>query len=125
MESAVNAPKFSWAPTETILVLLGKLSGGADDFIEKPGQTNGLGIEFELTGLDLREVQNFVDEAQEVGPGGIHKRSGSSAFSVPNRAAHRAIRTGLLEFRHTKHNFTPAQSLFPSISAEGEYTLYS
>src|SRR5262249_8411296 len=35
-------------------------------------QIHRLGIEFELAGLDLREVEYLVDEAQEVGPGGIH-----------------------------------------------------
>src|SRR5262249_55596880 len=34
-------------------------------------QINRLGIEFELAGFDLREVEYLVDEAQEVGPGGI------------------------------------------------------
>ena len=54
------------------LVLLGELSGGADNLIDKPSQFNGLGIEFQLTGFDLREVQDLVDEAKEVGPGGIY-----------------------------------------------------
>src|SRR5262249_5388360 len=45
---------------------------GADHLIDKPGQINTLGIEFELAGFDLREVQYLIDEAQEVGAGGIH-----------------------------------------------------
>src|SRR5262245_23598738 len=57
---------------EAVLVLLGELSRGADDLINKPCQINRLGIEFELAGFDLREVQDLVDEAKEVGPGGIH-----------------------------------------------------
>ena len=57
---------------EAVLVLLGKPSRGADDLIDKPGQIHRLGIEFELAGFDLREVEDLVDEAQEVGPGGIH-----------------------------------------------------
>jgi hypothetical protein len=57
---------------ETVLVLLGKLSRGADDLIDKPDQIDTLGIQFELAGFDLREVQYLVDEAQEVSPGGIH-----------------------------------------------------
>src|SRR5512132_2313260 len=57
---------------EAVLVFLGELSRGADDFIDKPGQINGFRIEFELAGFDLREVQYLVDEAKEVGPGGIH-----------------------------------------------------
>src|SRR4029453_6729167 len=57
---------------EAVLVFLGELSRGADDFIDKPGQINGFRIEFELAGFDLGEVQYLVDEAKEVGPGGIH-----------------------------------------------------
>jgi hypothetical protein len=57
---------------EVVLVLLGELSGGADDVIDELRQIDRLGIEFELTGFDLREVEYLVDEAQEVGPGGIH-----------------------------------------------------
>jgi hypothetical protein len=38
------------------LPALGELSRGADDLIDKPGQIDRLGIEFELAGFDLREV---------------------------------------------------------------------
>src|SRR5438132_5080275 len=58
--------------SEAVLVLLGELSRGADDLVDEPGQINRLGIEFELAGFDLREVEDLVDEAQEVGPGSIH-----------------------------------------------------
>ncbi len=58
--------------SEAVLVLVGELSRSADDLIDKPWQTNRLGIEIELTGFDLRQVQYLVDEAEEVGPGGIH-----------------------------------------------------
>jgi ABC-type uncharacterized transport system substrate-binding protein len=54
---------------EAVLVLLGKLSRGADDLIDKPRQIHGLGIEFKLAGFDLREVQYLVDEAKQVRPG--------------------------------------------------------
>jgi hypothetical protein len=37
---------------------------GADDLIDKPCQIHRLGIEFELAGFDLREVQYLVDEPQ-------------------------------------------------------------
>jgi hypothetical protein len=57
---------------EAVLVLLGELSRGADDLIDKARQINRLGIELELAGFDLREIEDLVDEAQEVGPGGIH-----------------------------------------------------
>src|SRR5262249_62416665 len=56
---------------KAVLVLLGKLTGGADDLVDKPGQIDRLGIEFELAGFDFREVQYLVDEAQEVGAGRI------------------------------------------------------
>jgi hypothetical protein len=52
---------------EAVLVLLGELSRRADDFIDEPSQINRLGIELELAGFDLREVQYLVDEAEEVG----------------------------------------------------------
>src|SRR5437016_8227176 len=61
---------------EAVVVLLGELSRGADDLIDKPCQINRLGIEFELAGFDLREVEYLVDEAQEVGPSGIHTTYG-------------------------------------------------
>src|SRR5262249_19933530 len=48
---------------EPVLVLLGELTGGADDLIDKSCQINTLGIEFELAGFDLREVEYLVDEA--------------------------------------------------------------
>jgi hypothetical protein len=57
---------------EAILVLLGELSRGANDLVDEPGQINRLGIEFELAGFDLGEVEYLVDQAKEVGPSGIH-----------------------------------------------------
>jgi hypothetical protein len=42
---------------EAVLVLLGKLSCGADDLVDELGQTHLLGIEVELAGFDLREVE--------------------------------------------------------------------
>src|SRR6266567_6809957 len=41
---------------ESVLVLLGELSCGADDLIDNTCQIHRLGIEFELASLDLREV---------------------------------------------------------------------
>ena len=38
---------------EAVLVLLGKLSRGADDLVDKPGQINGLGIKLELASFDF------------------------------------------------------------------------
>jgi hypothetical protein len=33
---------------------------------------DGLGAEFELPGLNLREVEHLVDEAEQVGSGAMH-----------------------------------------------------
>ena len=45
------------------LVLLGELSGGADNLIDKPCQINRLGIKFELASFDLGEVEHLVEIA--------------------------------------------------------------
>src|SRR5262245_14655451 len=45
---------------ELVLVLLGQLSGGADNLVDKPGHIDRLGIEVELAGFDLREVEYLV-----------------------------------------------------------------
>src|SRR5439155_15212723 len=50
---------------EPILVLLGKLSGGADDLLDQRCELHGLWVEFQLSRLDLRQVQHLVDEAEE------------------------------------------------------------
>ena len=42
------------------------------DLVDQPGQIDRLGIELELPGLDLGEVEHLVDEAEQVGAGGIH-----------------------------------------------------
>jgi signal transduction histidine kinase len=41
---------------EAVVILLGELSCGADDLIDKSCQIHKLGIEFELASFDLREV---------------------------------------------------------------------
>ena len=41
---------------EAVLVLLGELSRGPYDVVDKLGQIHRLGIDFELAGFDLREV---------------------------------------------------------------------
>jgi hypothetical protein len=64
-----------------------ELSRRADDLVDEPCQIHRLGVEFELAGFDLREVEYLVDEAQEVGPAAFTRRNGSSAFSVPKRVA--------------------------------------
>src|SRR5262245_22606472 len=51
---------------ETVLVLLGKLSGGADDLVDQRCELHGLWVELELSGLDLRQVEHLVDEAKKV-----------------------------------------------------------
>src|SRR6478672_3495001 len=69
MESALSAPRFSWASTMRRFWFFS--ASCADDLIDKPCQIDRFGIEVELAGFDLREVQHLVDEAKEVGPGGI------------------------------------------------------
>ena len=56
---------------EAVLVLFGELSRGADDFIDQPRQIDRLGIELELASFDFRQIQNLVNEAQEMSPGGV------------------------------------------------------
>jgi hypothetical protein len=46
---------------QTVPVLLGELTRGADHLIDQARQVHRLIIEFELAGLDLREVQDLVD----------------------------------------------------------------
>jgi hypothetical protein len=48
---------------KAVLVLLGELSCGADDFVDELRQIDRLGIEFELAGFDLREVEYLIYEA--------------------------------------------------------------
>jgi hypothetical protein len=55
---------------QPVLILLGKLSRGADDLVDESRQIYRFGIELQLAGLDLREIQHLVDEAKEMGPGG-------------------------------------------------------
>src|SRR5262249_29728942 len=57
---------------EAVLILLGKLSGGADDLVDQWCKLHCLGIELELAGLDLREIEHLVDEAKEVCPSAVH-----------------------------------------------------
>src|SRR5262249_54456464 len=57
---------------ETVLILLGELASGADDLVDQRRELNRLRIEFELTGLDLRQVKHLVDQAEQVGAGCIH-----------------------------------------------------
>src|SRR5262249_18806614 len=57
---------------EAVLVLLGKLSRGADDLVDQRCELHGLWIEFEFSGLDLRQVEHLVDEAKKVSPSAVH-----------------------------------------------------
>jgi hypothetical protein len=41
---------------KAVFVLLSELADGADDFVDRRPQLHGLGAEFELAGLNLREV---------------------------------------------------------------------
>src|SRR5262249_40796108 len=51
---------------DAVLVLLGKLPGGADDLIDQRCELHGLRIELKLSGLDLREVEYLVDKPEQV-----------------------------------------------------------
>src|SRR5262249_5139394 len=57
---------------QAVLVLLGKLSRGADDLIDQRCELHGLCIEFEFSGLDLRQIEHLVDEAKKVRAGAVH-----------------------------------------------------
>ena len=72
---------------QPILILLGELACGADDLFDQWCKLHGLRIEFELAGLDLREVEYLVDEAEQVVAGAIDALQRLCAFSVPKRAA--------------------------------------
>jgi hypothetical protein len=45
---------------EAVLVLLGELSRGADDLVDKARQIDRLDIELKLPGFDLREVEYLI-----------------------------------------------------------------
>src|SRR5262249_40028020 len=73
MGSAVSAPRFSWASTtRRILFCSASCPAVPMTSSDKPGQIHRLGMELELAGFDLREVKYFIDEAEEVGAGGIY-----------------------------------------------------
>src|SRR5262249_35665952 len=56
---------------DAVLVLLGKLSGGADDLVDQRCELHGLRIELKLSGLDLREVEYLVDKPEQVSTGAV------------------------------------------------------
>src|SRR5262249_7985599 len=55
-----------------VLVLLGKLAGGADDLVDQRCKLHSLWVEFELSSLDLRQVEHLVDEAKQVSTSAVH-----------------------------------------------------
>jgi hypothetical protein len=57
---------------EAVLVLLGKLSGRADDLVHQRCKLHGLWVELELSRLDLGEVEHLVDQAKKVSPSAVH-----------------------------------------------------
>jgi hypothetical protein len=103
---------------EAVLVLLGELSRGADDLIDEPCQINRLGIEFELAGFDLRKIQYLVDEAKEVGPGGIHT---AQRFQCLFRAEARGI--GDHHLRQTDDGIERRAQLVAHAGEELRFTL--
>jgi len=60
----LSVARFSWASTTRRFWFFSASPPAGDDLIDKPGQIHRLGIEFELAGFDLREVQYLVDEPQ-------------------------------------------------------------
>src|SRR5262249_33253271 len=66
------AEVFRGVNDEPVLVLLGKLSSGADDIFDQRCQLHGLWVELELPCLDLRQVEHLVDEAKKVSPSAVH-----------------------------------------------------
>ena len=69
----MSAPRSSGASTtRRFFVLLGELARGADHLVDQRRQTYGRGIELELAGLDLREVEHLVDKAEQVGARILH-----------------------------------------------------
>src|SRR5262249_3716210 len=66
---------------ETVLVLLGKLSGGADDLVDHRCYLYGLWVELELSDLDLRQVEHLVDEAEEMSPSAVQRLQRSARLS--------------------------------------------
>src|SRR5262249_57347279 len=70
---------------KAVFILLSELSRGAHHLIDESDQIDRLEIEFELAGFDLREVQYL--RLRRWLPAAFTRRSGSSAFSVPDRAA--------------------------------------
>src|SRR5215467_11027150 len=82
---------------EAALVLLGKLTRGVDHVVDQGRELHGLRIEFELSSLDLRQVENLVDEAKKVSTSAVHalqrllrlfcaeaRRIGNQHVSEPN-----------------------------------------
>ena len=57
---------------EPVLVLLGELARGADHLVDQRRKLHRPRVELKLAGLDLGEVEHLVDEAEQVGAGGIY-----------------------------------------------------
>src|SRR5262249_6106820 len=57
---------------EAVLVLLGKLSGSANDLVDQRGLLDGLWVELGLSGLNLRQVEHLIDEAKEMSSSAVH-----------------------------------------------------
>ena len=57
---------------QPVLILLGELTCGPDDLVDQGRELHGLWVEFKLTGLDLRQVEHLVDEAEKVSSSAIH-----------------------------------------------------
>src|SRR5215216_6762047 len=63
--SDISGPRFSWISTTRRFLFF-----SASCPVDQQGQIHRLGIELELAGVDLREVEHLVDEAEQVGTSG-------------------------------------------------------
>ena len=69
----VRAPRFCCVFDDyPVLVLLGELARGADDLVDERLELDRLRVELELPCLDLGQIEHLVDEAEQVGAGGIY-----------------------------------------------------
>ena len=72
---------------EPVAVRLGERPGQADHLFQYRLDRYRFDVQVELAGLDLRQVEDAVDEVEEMAPGTQHTAHGSIAFSVPKRWA--------------------------------------
>jgi len=75
-------------PSKSAARGLGKLARGTDDFADQRRQIHGRGIELELTGFDLREVEHLVDVQLVAHAGDEAGQSARWPVAFPRRKAY-------------------------------------